>query len=132
MLYTDNNFILLRRKIALKFISKIQLTPQKTSKGKNSPSPANIKRLPPPIPAKTPKEVNKISKFFKSSKLVNSAANKSKSYTQASKQNASTADVIKIKETFTSVGAKEINQINNIIKGPSKPKCYNLKVWTDF
>jgi len=100
----------------------MQPTPQKTSKEKNSLSPANIKRLSPPIPAKTPKEVNEISKFFKSSKSVNSAANKSKSHTQASKQNASIADVIKIKETFPSVGAKEIDQINNIVKEPSKPK----------
>jgi len=121
-LYTDNNSILLRRKIASKFTPKMQPTPQKTSKEKNSPSSANIERLPPSIPAKTPKEVNEISKFFKSSKSVNSVANKSKSYAQASKQNVSTADVIKIKETFLSVGAKEIDQINSIIKGPSKPK----------
>ena len=122
VLYTDNNFILLRRKIVSKFTPKMQLTPQKTSKEKNGPSLANIKNLSPPIPAKTPKEVNKISKFFKSSKSVNSAANKSKSYAQASKQNASIADVIKIKETFPSIGAKEIDQINNIVKGSSKPK----------
>jgi len=32
------------------------------------------------------------------------------------------ADVIKIKEIFLSVGVKEINQINNIIKEPLKPK----------
>ena len=44
--------------------------------------------------------------------------------TQASKQNASTADVIKIKETFPSIGAKEIDQINNIVKEPSKPRPY--------
>jgi len=94
-LYTDNNSILLRRKIASKFTPKMQPTPQKTSKEKNSPSSANIERLPPSIPAKTPKEVNEISKFFKSSKSVNSVANKSKSYAQASKQNVSTADVIK-------------------------------------
>jgi len=123
-LYTDNNSISLRRKIASKFTPKIQPTSQKTSKKKNSPSLANIKRLPPPIPTKTPKEVNEISKFFKSSKLVNLAANKSKSYAQASKQNVSMANVIKIKETFPSVGTKEINQINNIIKGPSKLKPY--------
>jgi len=34
----------------------------------------------------------------------------------------STANIIKIKETFPSVGVKEIDQINNIIKEPSKPK----------
>ena len=61
-------------------------------------------------------------KFFKNNKTVNLPTNKSKSYIQASKQNMSTTDVIKIKETFSSVGVKEINQINNIIKGPSKPK----------
>jgi len=31
-------------------------------------------------------------------------------------------DVIKIKETFPSVDVKEINQINNIVKGPFKSK----------
>jgi len=121
-LYTDNNSISLRRKIASKFIPKMQPTSQKTNKEKNGPSLANIKRLSPSIPAKTPKEVNEISKFFKSSKLINSAANKSKSYAQASKQNVSMADVIKIKEIFLSVGAKKIDQINNIVKEPSKPK----------
>ena len=96
--------------------------PQRNNKEKNGPSPANINRLFPPIPAKSPKKVNKILKFFKNNKTVNLPTNKSKSYIQASKQNMSTTDVIKIKETFSSVGVKEINQINNIIKGPSKPK----------
>lgn len=32
------------------------------------------------------------------------------------------SDVIKIKKTFTSIGAKKIDQINNIIKGSSKLK----------
>ena len=54
--------------------------------------------------------------------MVNLPTNKSKSYAQASKQNMSMADIIKIKETFPSVGIKEINQINNIIKGSLKPK----------
>ena len=122
VLYTDNKSISLRRKIASKFTPKIPLPPQRNNKKKNGPSPANINRLPPLIPAKSPKEVNKISKFFKNNKTVNLSTNKSKSYTQASKQNTSIADVIKIKETFLLVGVKEIDQINNIIKGPSKPK----------
>ena len=120
-LYTDNNSISLRRKIASKFTPKTPLSPQRNNKKKNGPSLANINRLPPPIPAKSPKEVNKISKFFKNNKMVNLPTNKSKSYTQASKQNTSMADVIKIKETFLSVSIKEIDQINNIIKRPSKP-----------
>ena len=92
------------------------------NKEKNSPSLANSGRLPPLIPAKSPKEVNEILKFFKNNKIVNLPTNKSKSYTQASKQNMSTADVIKIKEIFPLVSIKEIDQINNIIREPSKPK----------
>ena len=34
------------------------------------------------------------------------------------------AKVIKIKETFLALGAKKINQIQNIIKGDPKPKLY--------
>ena len=36
----------------------------------------------------------------------------------------SMADVIKIKETFPLVGVKEIDQINNIVKEPLKPKLH--------
>jgi len=121
-LYTDNNSISLRRKIASKFTPKTPPPPQRNNKEKNGPSPANINRLSPPIPAKYPKEVNEILKFFKNNKTVNLPTNKSKSYAQAPKQNTNMADVIKIKETFLSVGVKEIDQINNIIKEPSKPK----------
>jgi len=121
-LYTDNNSISLRRKIVSKLTPKTPPLPQRNNKEKNGPSPANINRLPPPIPAKSPKEVNEILKFFKNNKTVNLPTNKSKFYTQASKQNMSTADIIKIKETFPSVSVKEIDQINNIIKEPLKPK----------
>ena len=54
--------------------------------------------------------------------MDNSASNKTKSYAQASKQNTSMADIIKIKEIFSSMSAKEIDQINNIVKRSSKPK----------
>ena len=120
--YTDNNFVSLRRKIVLKFSPKMPSPPQRNNKEKNSPSLANINRLLPPIPAKSPKEVNKISKFFKNNKTVNLPTNKSKSYAQASKQNTCIVDVIKIKEIFPSVSVKEINQINNIIKKSLKSK----------
>ena len=118
----DNNSISLRRKIVSKFTSRIQVTPNKTNTEIKEPLLASIKRLLPLIPAKSPKEIHKISKFFKSNKLDKLASNKPKLYTQASKQNTSIADVIKIKETFPSVSIKEINKINNIIKGPIKTK----------
>ena len=118
----DNNSISLRRKIVSKFTPRIQVTSKKTNMEIKEPLLASIKRLLPPIPAKSPKEIYKISKFFKSNKLDKLASNKPKLYTQASKQNTSIADVIKIKETFPSVSIKKINKINNIIKGPIKTK----------
>ena len=43
-------------------------------------------------------------------------------YTQASKQTTSTSEVIKIKETFPSIGMKKIDLIYDIVKGTPKPK----------
>jgi len=123
-LSTNNNSTSLRKRISAKFTSKIQPTPQKINKEKNSPTPASIKKLSLPILAKSPKEVNAISKFFKSGKTDNFSLSKAKSYTQASKQNINMVDIIKIKKTFPSIGVKEIDQINNIVKRPSKPKSH--------
>jgi len=88
----------------------------------NTSSPASIDKIPPPIPAKSQKEVNLISKFFKSNKLANVNTQSSKSYSQTSKQNISMSKVIKIKEIFSSIGAKKIDQINNIVKDTPKTK----------
>jgi len=65
VLSTDNNFTSLRRKIVSKFTFRMQLTSQRANKENKGPFLASIKRLPLPIPAKSPKEVNEISKFFK-------------------------------------------------------------------
>jgi len=80
VLSADINSTSLRKKITAKFTPRIQLTPQKNNKEKNSPTPASIKRLPPSILAKSPKEVNTISKFFKSSKIDDFSSSKAKSY----------------------------------------------------
>jgi len=85
--------------------------------------------LPPPLPAKSAKEVNAISKYFQNKKP--SVKNKkkeiskpTKTYAQASKSQASTSNVLKIKEAFPALNAKKIDQVNNIVKGnlKSKPK----------
>jgi len=107
-----------------KFTPKIQPTTSKNSKEINKPSPTNIERIPLPIPAKSQKKVNVISKFFKSNKLANTTRQPLKLYAQASKQNISTFEIIKIKETFPSIGTKKIDQINNIVKGILKLKPY--------
>ena len=67
-LHADNQSNLLRRKIVFKFTPKVAPTPKKNKKETNKPVLANIKRIPPPILAKSQKEVNVISKYFKSNK----------------------------------------------------------------
>ena len=82
----------------------------------------SIKRLPPPILAKLPKEVKEILKYFKmtgSTKLDN---NKGKLYAQMSKSRNTTKKVLKIKKVFSNLKADKINNIQKIIKGNSKPK----------
>ena len=105
-----------------KFTLKIQLAPSKNSKKINKPNPVNIERIPLPISAKSQKEVNVILKYFKNNKLATNSKQPPKLYAQASKQNISISEVIKIKEVFLSISAKKINQINNIIKGTTKTK----------
>ena len=54
--------------------------------------------------------------------MENKTPETNKSYTQVSKQDTSTSDVIKIKDMFPSIGAKKIDQINKIVKGSPKAK----------
>ena len=105
-----------------KFTLKIQTTPWKNSKELNKPTLASIKRILLLIPAKSQKEVNIISKFFKNIKSENMTSLKAKFYAQVSKQNISISEVIKIKEIFPSISVKKIDQINNIVKGSFKLK----------
>ena len=55
--------------------------------------------------------------------------NSGKSYTQASKLSINTLEVLKIKETFPSLSAKKIDQVNNIVNGQPKPKLH-IKMMT--
>ena len=89
--------------------------------------PASIERIPPSIPTKIPKEVNKISKFLKLKKLAQANAGPNKSYTQTSKIGSNTESVLKIKEVFSTLKAKSIDNIQRMIKGDGKPKlCINM------
>jgi len=92
--------------------------------------PVSINRaLPlPPLPAKFKKKINVISKYFqpKKSTVENNAQDSNvktrKSYAQASKTSVNTSEVLKIKETFPSLNAKKIDQVNNIVNGQNKTK----------
>jgi len=122
-LHTDNQATTLRMKILSKFTQKITLNPRKSNKEIAKHIPVTIEKVPlPPIPAKSKKEVNVISKYFQSNKLSMESKKSTMSYVQASKQTTNTSEVLKIKEVFSTIDAKKIDQINNIVKGNLKPK----------
>ena len=112
-LYTDQKSNTLRAKISLKFTPR-PIPPNNGNKKEIAkPVPVTINKvpLPPPLPAKTRKEVNVISKYFhpKKSMVDNSTqgnnVNSGKLYAQASKTLVSISEVLKIKETFPSLNA---------------------------
>lgn len=82
-----------------------------------------VSSLPSPIPVKSTKEVNKISKYFKKQQPSN---NKQKSYTQISAKQSNptniTREMLKIKETFPNLQNKKIKVIQKIISSQGKPK----------
>ena len=100
------------------------------SEGKNKINFPYVSILPPSIPAKLPKKVNKISKFFKKNPSPN--VNK-KSYAQASSNGSNSngtntaRETLKIKKAFSSLQNKKIKQIQKIISKVTNPKpCINI------
>ena len=81
MLITDNNNTFFRSKFLSKFTLKInEVKANKSKSSKNTNKPATFNRLPPPIPAKLPKEINEILKYFKKNNQTNKKKNQRKSY----------------------------------------------------
>ena len=101
---------------------------QKLNKNIPKLTPVSIERVPPPPPllAKTAKEVNVILKYFQNKKPLSNtskvAPKNNKLYTQVSKAPANTSKVLKISKAFPALNAEKINQINNIVKGVAKLK----------
>jgi len=112
--------MLFRNKVKSKFSSQI-VKELSNNKEKNSVKLSYVSSLPPPIPAKFPKEVNEISKFFKK----NPTSTQKKSYAQVS-SNFNASDIarktLKIKKAFLSLQNKKIEQIQKIISNNSKSK----------
>jgi len=84
-LFMDNNKTTFRNKVKLQFSPQVS-KPKVSLKGKEIVKPTFVSSLPPPIPDKSQKEVNEISKYFKK----NTKASPSKSYVQASSSTKST------------------------------------------
>jgi len=82
----------------------------------------SVKRLPLPILAKLPKEVNEISKFLKKNNPTNGKKDTRKLDAQASFSSNNTREILKIKEIFPNLQAKKIENIQKIIKDDGKPK----------
>ena len=131
-LYTDNKSNTLRSKISSKFTPRTLTQAPNGNNKKEVPrsSSVTINKAPPipPLPAKTKKEVNTISKYFQPQKnsgepsKQSSKSNAGKSYAQASKPAFNTSEVLKIKEIFPSLNAKKIDQVNNIVNRQDKTK----------
>ena len=114
----------LRVKILPKFTPRIAPNTSKSNKDMTKHVPVTIEKVPPPfpLPAKSKKEVNIISKYFQNNKPSIEPKKPAMSYAQALKPTANTSKVLKIKETFPALNAEKIDQISNIIKGNPKPK----------
>ena len=80
MLFVDKNKNLFRQMVSSKFTSKTNPVKSGKKKEKFTNRLASIEKLPPPILAKFPKEVNRISKYFKPTKLAQNNKPKGKSY----------------------------------------------------
>lgn len=108
-LYVDNFKMSFRNKVKSKFNPQIS-KPTVNNKDKDTVKPTYVSLLSPPILAKLPKEVNKISKYFKKNKKQP----QKKLYAQVSlKLNTSniTMDSLKIKKTFPCLQNQKIDQV---------------------
>ena len=106
-LITNSNSVFFRSKVSAKFIPKINPpNAPKGNNGKNINKMTSINRIPPPISAKLPQEVNEIAKYFKKNNQSNNKTNyqlkgKMSLYAQATTLLINnTREVHKIKDTF--------------------------------
>jgi len=112
-----------RHKVSEKFTPKInEVNINKNKNSKSTNKPAIFNKLPPSILAKLPKEINKISKYFKKNNQTNDKKDQRKLYSQTSTLINNTREVLKIKEKFSNLQAKKNGNIQKIINGEGKSK----------
>ena len=121
-LISDDHKTSFRQKVLSKFTPKVNLEKNSKKGEKVANKPTKIERIPSPIPAKLLKEVKEISKYFKLTNPVTNNKAKNFSYTLASKTISNTEEVLKIKETFPLLKAKNIDNIQKIINENNNPK----------
>jgi len=101
----------LRQKVSSKFIPKLNLVKTNGKDKENTEKPMSIKRLPPLILAKSPKEVNEISKFFKNNP-TNGNKDIRKSYIQALFSSNNTRKVLQMNYSLGVI--LELNGISEV------------------
>ena len=116
-----------RNKVKSKFSPKARNIQTPLNKGKDIIKPTFVSAIPPHIPAKSPKEVKKISKFFK--KIKKPAMNKLYAQALSSKPKSDAVssniamNTLKIKEAFPNLSNKKFDTIQKVINGSNdKPK----------
>ena len=125
-LIVDNN-ISFQKKVSEKFTSKTkEVNISKNKSSKSFDILATINKISPFIPAKLPKEINKISKYFKKNQQSGRKKETNKSYAQTSTPANSTREALKIKEIFPNLPTKKIKNIQKVIngRGKTKPKLH--------
>ena len=132
-LFVDDKNATLRNKVKLQFTPQAKPS-QIVNKGKDTPKPTFVLSILPPIPAKLPKEVKEISKFFK--KIEKPPMKKS--YAQASalepNSNGNSSNIamntLKIKETFPNLSNTKINSIQKVINDTNVKAKLRLNITT--
>ena len=105
-----------------KFTPRIQEVKNKSKKNKPTDKPASFVKHSPLIPAKTSKEINEISKFFKRNSQPKDKSDNRKLYAQALASSTNIKEILKIKETFPNLHARKIENIQKVINNNGNPK----------
>ena len=117
-LITDKNNFSFRWKVKTQFNPQINRD-SIPKKDREIDKPASVSVISPPIPAESPKEVVKISRFFK--KKTDNKGKKLYAQMSSSYSNP-TRKILKIKEAFPNLQNKKIKNIQKIISRENKPK----------
>jgi len=121
-LHTNKENKMFGQKVVSKFISNTHSYNSTSNSNKSKNKPMEIIKLPSFIPARLPKRILEKLKFFKKGhKLMEKVKPYNKlSYAQALTLKVS--DVLKIKENYSSLPAKKIENIHKIINYQGKSK----------
>jgi len=99
-----------RVKISSKFTSRITSSTNKSNKEITKPILVTIKKVSPlPLPAKSKREVNVISKYFQNNNPLVESKKLAMLYTQALKLSTNMSEILKIKEIFPALNVKKID-----------------------